>query len=70
MSGCKIREDLAANYSKAVDIWTTAVSQLGSTADLTDDRYREIIAALNEARDQAQQAKQLYLDHVAAHNCK
>ncbi|MEZ0260301.1 MAG: hypothetical protein ACAH80_04785 [Alphaproteobacteria bacterium] len=70
MSGCRIREQLAANYSRAVDVWSAAVNRLGPNANLTDAEYHDVLSHLEEVRAQAQAAKQEYLDHVAEHNCK
>lgn len=70
MAGCKIREQLAASYSRAVDVWSAAVNRLGPNADLADDQYHDVLFDLDVARQEAHEAKQEYLDHIAEHKCK
>lgn len=69
MSVCPEKEALAKAYSDAIDQWTRTVTALGDMLGGDNSHYIAALARIDEARTEANKAKQAYLDHIHQHKC-
>jgi hypothetical protein len=63
---CQERERLFADYREAVTLWVASVNILADQSDLSD---QNLTSRIEEKRFNALIAKDLYENHIAAHDC-